>query len=112
MLRLVASYMFPCGGWAVSRYDVVVIGAGAAGLACGALLTKHGKRVMVLERSPWLVGRYRPHWRAPNVDGLYFASETFRSRGIGIDRAARAGLTVAEEILGRRLPGFDATWRY
>ncbi len=48
---------------------------------------------------------YRPHWRAPNVDGLYFASETFRSRGIGVDRASRAGLTVVEDILGKRLPG-------
>jgi hypothetical protein len=63
-------------------------------------------------QKPCLVGRYRPHWRAPNVDGLYFASETFRSRGIGVDRAARAGLTVVEDILGRRLAGFEETWRY
>jgi len=63
-------------------------------------------------QKPGLVGRYRPHWRAPNVDGLYFASETFRSRGVGTDRAARAALTVVEDVLGRRLPGFDDTWRY
>ena len=56
-------------------------------------------------QKPGLVGMYRPHWRAPNVDGLYFASETFRSRGIGVDRASRAGLTVVEDILGKRLPG-------
>jgi phytoene dehydrogenase-like protein len=61
-------------------------------------------------QKPTLVGRFRPHWRAPNVDGLYFASETFRSRGIGVDRAARAGLTVVEDYLGRRLDGFG--WRY
>jgi phytoene dehydrogenase-like protein len=61
-------------------------------------------------QKPTLVGRYRPHWRAPNVEGLLFASETFRSRGIGVDRAARAGLTVVEEYLGRRLDGFG--WRY
>ena len=23
---------------------------------------------------PGLVGRYRPHWRAPNVEGLWFAT--------------------------------------
>ena len=63
-------------------------------------------------QKPGLVGMYRPHWRAPNVDGLYFASETFRSRGIGVDRASRAGLTVVEDILARRLPGFEETWRY
>jgi phytoene dehydrogenase-like protein len=61
-------------------------------------------------QKPGLVGTFRPHWRAPNVDGLYFASETFRSRGVGVDRAARAGLTVVEDILGRRLNGFG--WRY
>lgn len=63
-------------------------------------------------QKPGLVGMFRPHWRAPNIDGLYFASETFRSRGIGVDRAARAGLTVAEDYLGRRLPGLEQTWRY
>ncbi len=63
-------------------------------------------------QKPMLVGKYRPHWRAPNIDGLYFASETFRSRGVGVDRAARAGLTVVEDYLGRRLTGFEETWRY
>jgi hypothetical protein len=62
-------------------------------------------------QKPGLVGRFRPHWRAPNVDGLYFASETFRSRGIGVDRAARAALTVVEDYLGRRLDG-GFGWRY
>jgi hypothetical protein len=37
---------------------------------------------------------------------MWFASETFRSRGIGVDRAARAGLTVAEKILGTRIQEF------
>ena len=63
-------------------------------------------------QKPGLVGKFRPHWRAPTVDGLYFASETFRSRGVGTDRAARAALTVVEDILGKRLPGFEDTWRY
>lgn len=61
---------------------------------------------------PGLVGKYRPHWRAPNVEGLWFASETFRSRGIGTDRAARAALTVVEDYLGRRLVTFGDGWRY
>lgn len=63
-------------------------------------------------QKPGLVGVFRPHWRAPNVEGLYFASETFRSRGIGVDRASRAALTVVEDYLGRRLPGFEGSWRY
>jgi len=63
-------------------------------------------------QKPGLVGMYRPHWRAPNIENLWFASETFRSRGIGVDRAARAGLTAVESYLGKRLSGFDETWRY
>jgi phytoene dehydrogenase-like protein len=63
-------------------------------------------------QKPMTVGRYRPHWRAPNVEGLYFASDTFRSRGVGVDRAARAALTVVEEYLGRRLATFGDGWRY
>jgi hypothetical protein len=63
-------------------------------------------------QKPGLVGVFRPHWRAPNVEGLLFASETFRSRGIGVDRAARAALTAVEDYLGRRLDGFAETWRY
>ncbi len=63
-------------------------------------------------QKPNLVGRFRPHWRAPNVEGLFFASDTFRSRGVGVDRAARAGVTVAEDILGRRLATFGDGWRY
>jgi phytoene dehydrogenase-like protein len=75
------------------------------------------RRHLVLDPSfgviqkPGLVGMFRPHWRAPNIDGLYFASETFRSRGIGVDRAARAALTVVEDYLGRRLDG-GFGWRY
>lgn len=61
-------------------------------------------------QKPGLVGVFRPDYTAPGVDGLYFASETFRSRGIGIDRAARAGLTCAEKVLGRRLPEFKDSW--
>ncbi len=63
-------------------------------------------------QKPGLVGSFRPHWKAPNVHGLYFASETFKSRGIGIDRAARAGLTCVEDILGRRLWPLDEGFRY
>lgn len=41
----------------MTSYDVVVIGAGAAGLSAGALLAAEGKRVLVADRSPVLGGR-------------------------------------------------------
>lgn len=61
-------------------------------------------------QKPGLVGVFRPDYTAPGVEGLWFASETFRSRGIGVDRAARAGLTCTEQILGRRIPEFRDSW--
>ena len=41
----------------MSRHDVVIIGAGAAGLSAGALLANEGKSVLIVEASPWLGGR-------------------------------------------------------
>jgi phytoene dehydrogenase-like protein len=41
----------------VAKLDVVVIGAGAAGLTAAALLAKNGKKVLVLDRAPYLGGR-------------------------------------------------------
>ena len=45
-------------GGPMPRYDVVVIGAGAAGLSAAALLATEGRSVLVLEASP-LAGRPR-----------------------------------------------------
>lgn len=63
-----------------------------------------------VSQKPGLVGAFRPNYTAPGVEGLWFASETFRSRGIGVDRAARAGLTCVEQILGTRIPEFKESW--
>lgn len=41
----------------MARYDVVIVGAGAAGLSAGAMLAKEGKSVLVVESSQWLGGR-------------------------------------------------------
>ena len=41
----------------MAKADVVVIGAGAAGLTAGAILAKEGKKVVVLDRAPYLGGR-------------------------------------------------------
>ena len=61
-------------------------------------------------QKPGLVVKYCPDYAAPNIDGLLFASETFRSRGIGVDRAARAGPACAEPALGKRLDYFKDSW--
>ena len=46
------------------------------------------------------------------VDGLYLTGDTTRARGIGIDKAARSGITTAEAVLGGRDPFFADTVRY
>lgn len=61
---------------------------------------------------PGLVGAVRPDVRVRGIDGLWLTGDTTRSRGVGIDKAARAGITAAEAVLGRRLPAFADTVRY
>lgn len=65
-----------------------------------------------LKARPGLVGAMRPHNVVPGVEGLICGGDTFRARSVGIDRAARSGLTCAELVLGRRVDGLEGTWRY
>jgi hypothetical protein len=41
------------------HYDAIVVGGGPGGLAVGSLLSKRGLRTAVLEKAPWLGGRFR-----------------------------------------------------
>ncbi|HYJ11939.1 MAG TPA: FAD-dependent oxidoreductase, partial [Polyangiaceae bacterium] len=56
--------------------DVVVVGAGAAGLSAARLLTKHGLGCLVLEASSTIGGRIRtlrlPEWELPIELGAEF----------------------------------------
>ena len=40
----------------MAEYDAIVVGSGVNGLACGALLSQAGWRVLVLERNDWFGG--------------------------------------------------------
>ena len=40
------------------RYDTAVIGGGLGGLLAGAVAAKHGRRVLLVERMPYLGGRF------------------------------------------------------
>lgn len=61
---------------------------------------------------PGQVGAARPDAIVRGVDGLYLTGDTLRARGIGIDKAARSGISSAEALLGERLPFFAETIRY
>lgn len=79
----------------------------------GALWTKkHLVTTYGVVNKPGLVGAVRPDARVREIDGLFLTGDTVRSRGIGIDKAARSGITTAEAVLGSRLPYFEGTVRY
>jgi hypothetical protein len=61
---------------------------------------------------PGMVGASRPDAMVRGVDGLWVTGDTTRARGIGVDKAARSGLTTAEAVLGRRLDFFSDSVRY
>lgn len=61
---------------------------------------------------PGLVGAVRPDAQVREIEGLWLTGDTTRSRGIGIDKAARTGITAAEGVLGSRLDFFADTVRY
>lgn len=54
-----------------------------------------------IARKPGLVGRFKPDVEAPGVDGLYFAGDTYRGRGLAMNGAARSAMMCAERILAR-----------
>ena len=59
-----------------------------------------------------MVGAVRPDTKVRGIDGLWLTGDTTRARGIGIDKAARSGITAAEAVLGRRLELFADSVRY
>jgi phytoene dehydrogenase-like protein len=61
---------------------------------------------------PGMVGAMRPDTLVRGIDGLWLTGDTTRARGIGVDKAARSGITAAESVLGRRLDFFADTVRY
>jgi glycine/D-amino acid oxidase-like deaminating enzyme len=61
---------------------------------------------------PGLVGGVRPDFEVRGLEGLWLTGDTTRARGIGVDKAARAGISAAEAVLGRRLPELAGTARY
>ena len=52
-----------------------------------------------LARKPGQVGMFKPDVAAPGVDGLYFAGDTYRGRGLALNSAALSGRTCAERII-------------
>ncbi len=78
----------------------------------GKILAKRRRITFVtdgLRRSPFYTGRHRLPHKAPGVRGLFFAGDTVRTRGVGIDAAARSGILCAGEVLEKEIPTFSPT---
>lgn len=74
--------MEPVSGYTrtMSDYDVIIIGAGAAGLMCAGEATKRGRRVLVLERAPKVGQKIRISGGGrANFTNLHAAPENFLS---------------------------------
>jgi phytoene dehydrogenase-like protein len=81
--------------------------------AKGALWTKrHLVTTYGVVCKPGLVGAVRPDATVRGLDGLWLTGDTTRARGVGIDKAARSGITSAEAVLGYRIPHLAGTVRY
>ncbi len=63
--------------WIRKKFDVVVIGAGIGGLCAGAILSKKGEKVLMVEKSDMVGGR----GRCMEYDG-YILANAFRSQTV------------------------------
>jgi hypothetical protein len=61
-----------------------------------------------LARMPYYTGNFRIDHKGP-IEGLYFAGDTVRSRGCGIDAAVRSSIWCFNKIMGENVPSFLPT---
>jgi hypothetical protein len=84
------------------EYDVVVIGSGMGGLACGALSAKYGDKVLVLESHIKCGGSAHTFSRMHN--GGKYSFEVGPSIFEGLDRPSLNPLRMIFDILGEEMP--------
>jgi len=84
------------------EYDVIVIGSGMGGLACGALSAKYGDRVLVLESHIKCGGSAHTFSRMHN--GEKYSFEVGPSIFEGLDRPSLNPLRIVFDMLGEEMP--------
>mmetsp|Transcript_11840 Transcript_11840/g.17074 ORF Transcript_11840/g.17074 Transcript_11840/m.17074 type:complete len:679 (+) Transcript_11840:144-2180(+) len=84
------------------EFDVVVIGSGMGGLACGALSAKYGDKVLVLESHIKPGGSAHTFSRMHN--GGKYSFEVGPSIFEGLDRPSLNPLRIIFDILGEEMP--------
>lgn len=114
--------------------EVVVVGAGAAGLAVGATLSRRGRRPVILERDDEIgavwAGRYErlrlhtvrrfsglPYYGLPSAEGRYVTKDAYAAYLSRYARALRLDVRVAQPVTSVRggdqwtVESADETWR-
>ena len=86
----------------LSTTDVVVIGAGAAGLAAARRLHEHGVRVLVLEARPRIGGRIYTARDARSALPIELGAEFLHGDAQQVREIADAARLATMEITGRR----------
>ena len=84
------------------EYDVIVIGSGMGGLACGALSAKYGDKVLVLESHIKCGGS--AHTFSRMHKGEKYSFEVGPSIFEGLDRPSLNPLRMIFDILGEEMP--------
>ena len=84
------------------EYDVIVIGSGMGGLACGALSAKYGDKVLVLESHIKCGGS--AHTFSRMHKGGKYSFEVGPSIFEGLDRPSLNPLRMIFDILGEEMP--------
>jgi phytoene dehydrogenase-like protein len=84
------------------EYDVIVIGSGMGGLACGAMSAKYGEKVLVLESHIKPGGSAHSFSRIHN--GGKYTFEVGPSIFEGLDRPSVNPLRIVFDILGEEMP--------
>jgi len=84
------------------EYDVIVIGSGMGGLACGALSAKYGHNVLVLESHIKPGGSAHTFSRMHN--GGKYSFEVGPSIFEGLDQPSYNPLRIVFDILGEEMP--------
>jgi len=90
------------GGDAGDEYDVVVIGSGMGGLACGAMCAKYGEKSIVLESHIKMGGSAHSFTKVHNKEKYSF--EVGPSIFEGLDKPSLNPLRILLDVLDSELP--------
>ena len=72
----------------IQKFEIVVVGAGPAGMAAACIAAESGRRVAMLDDTPWLGGQI---WRGEQRKAAQPAAQRW------IERFCRSGATLLDQ---------------